>query len=172
MKEQWCPVVGYEESYEVSNEGRVRSLTRVYYQPSRGGCLHSHRRRGALLKPGLTSVGYPSVSLGRNNTHLVHKLVAAAFIGPCPAGCEVRHRDGSRDNNTLSNLEYGTRRDNVADARKHKTLYRGHDKHRKIPLEHHDIIRDLYRKGLRIIDLCNVYSVTEGAINRIVRCGL
>jgi hypothetical protein len=171
MEEQWRPVVGYENEYEVSDQGRVRSLTRIFYQPARSGALYPYRKKGRLLKPGLTSVGYPSVALCRK-THLVHRLVAAAFIGPCPAGWEVRHKDGSRTNNAVHNLEYGTRKDNVADARRHKTLYAAHDKHRKIPLEDHDKIRAMYRSGICQKDICAMYGVTVSPIHKILRCGL
>lgn len=171
MEEQWCPVVGYENEYEVSDQGRVRSMARVFYQLSRWGSLYPYRKAGQLLKPGLTSVGYPSVSLC-GKTHLVHRLVAAAFIGPCPARCEVRHKDGTRINNHVSNLEYGTRKENVADARRHKTLYKAHDRHRKIPLEDHDKIRAMYRNGVCQRDICEMYGVTVSPVHKILRCGL
>lgn len=173
MSEEWKPVVGFEGVYEVSNLGRVRSLDRVYYQTSRGGCFHPHKRKGQLLRPGLTSVGYPSVVLGRKRgTFLVHRLVAEAFIGPCPEGCEVRHKDGTRNNNTADNIEYGTRKENMADARRHGTLIQGHDSHRKVPREEHDKIRSLYARGLRQADLEKMYDVTNALIHRILRCGL
>lgn len=59
--------------------------------------------------------------LGRGHSRTVHSLVAAAFIGPCPQGQEVRHKDGTRTNNTADNLEYGTRTDNLRDAIRHGT---------------------------------------------------
>jgi hypothetical protein len=84
--------------YEVSSSGRVRN-----------------RVRGNILKSTLGSHGYPMVSLGRKIKRTVHSLVAEAFLGPCPPGQEVRHRDDERWNAALSNLEYGTRAQNVAD---------------------------------------------------------
>lgn len=56
----------------------------------------------------------------------VHKLVAEAFIGPCPDGMEVRHfPDRSTSNNRLDNLSYGTRLQNAADRRTHGTVRPG-----------------------------------------------
>jgi len=107
--EDWRDVVGFEGKYQVSNTGRVKSFA---------------RGNARVLKPGLTSVGYPSVVLGRGNTNLVHSLVAEAFIGPRPAGHEVLHGDGTRDNNVLSNLRYGTRAENLADSKAHGTGHR------------------------------------------------
>lgn len=68
------------------------------------------------MKPGIASNGYPTVSLGRGNTRTVHSLVAAAFLGPCPTGQEIRHRDGNRQNPCSDNLHYGTRTQNIMDA--------------------------------------------------------
>jgi hypothetical protein len=44
---------------------------------------------------------------------MVHRLVAAAFIGPRPAGYEVNHKDGNPSHNAVSNLEYTTPSENV-----------------------------------------------------------
>lgn len=52
---------------------------------------------------------------------MVHVLVAAAFLGPRPDGMQVRHADGDRFNNHLSNLCYGTSKDNTDDAIRHGT---------------------------------------------------
>jgi hypothetical protein len=49
----------------------------------------------------------------------VHVLVAAAFLGPCPDGQEVRHLDGDKLNNCLDNLIYGTRSENNLDTVRH-----------------------------------------------------
>ena len=109
MNEIWKPVVGFEGLYDVSSEGRVRS----------------YRREPApkLLKPGIASNGYPSVVLGRGNTRMVHRLVAEAFHGLCPLGCEVRHRDGDRTNPRADNLRWGTRSENIRDAVRNGTWH-------------------------------------------------
>lgn len=50
----------------------------------------------------------------RNKTHLVHRLVAEAFLGPSPL--EVNHKDGVKNSNHLHNLEYVTTRENIIHA--------------------------------------------------------
>ena len=102
MEEIWKAVPGYEGLYEVSDLGRVRSFARGV--------------NGRLLKPGKASNGYFTVCLGRGKSRTLHSLVAEAFIGPKPSGQEVLHKDGTRTNNCVHNLRYGTRAENIRDA--------------------------------------------------------
>lgn len=55
---------------------------------------------------------------GKNKPTLVHRLVAVAFLGPIPDGQEVNHLDGNKANNRASNLEYVTRKGNMAHAQR------------------------------------------------------
>lgn len=112
MEEEWRPVVGYEGSYAVSSLGRVKSL------PRKG----VRRERVLSANPG--AQGYPVVSLWANGSGrdvTVHSLVAQAFIGPRPEGADVAHRDGSRTNNSVDNLRYLSRRENLLEAVEHGT---------------------------------------------------
>ena len=163
--EAWRPVDGFRGSYEVSNLGRVRSLDRVvrYAHPGTGTLVRCSRP-GVLLRPGLTSAGYQSVSLcGR--TQLVHRLVAKAFTGAIPRGMEVCHRDGIRTNNHSRNLYYGTRRQNNLDKRKHGTASRY-----KISPVARNRIRELYGSaGVTQAQLARMFGVHRNTIYNIVR---
>lgn len=95
----------------MSDQGRVRSLARP-------------RHPGRVLKPRLDSQGYALVTLSQDDqqrTRFVHRLVALAFLGPCPPGREVRHLDGDPANCRVGNLAYGTHRENELDKRTHGT---------------------------------------------------
>lgn len=104
MKEEWRPVSGYEGIYEVSSEGRIRSIV------SRAGS------RCGLLTEKFTSHGYVYIDLARDGVKrrfLVHALVATVFIGQRPTdGHQVNHRDGTKRNNVFTNLEWVTPREN------------------------------------------------------------
>lgn len=117
LLDYWKPIVGFEGRYEVSVTGAVRSLPRAV------GNAHGTKsqRKAAMLSPGLASNGYRTVAIGRGNTRTIHSLIAEAFIGPCPNGKEVLHNDGDRQNSRLSNLRYGTRRENILDSVAHGT---------------------------------------------------
>src|ERR1035437_3222824 len=123
MKESWLPVVGYEGQFEVSDLGRVRGLDRVIEMMSRtrSGKLSLLQKniRGRVLRPGPRKSGHLTVVLS-GKTHNVHLLVLRAFVGLCPSKMEGRHLNGEHKNNTLSNLEYNTRRQNTLDRKWHK----------------------------------------------------
>ncbi len=111
--EEWRPVSGYEGAYEVSDQGRVRSVDRV---DSAG-----RRLRGRLLSAHPKPF-YLSVTLSAAGVHryfYVHRLVAYAFL-PIPEGAkEVCHGDGNRSNNSLDNLRWDSHSSNQLDMVTH-----------------------------------------------------
>lgn len=98
--EQWKDIKGYEDYYEVSNLGNVRSKV-----------------SGELLKPFSGSRKYLSVDLGyaeKPKRVTVHKLVMETFNPEGYfEGAEVDHIDGDKTNNKLSNLEWVTHDENM-----------------------------------------------------------
>ena len=119
--EQWKPVLGWEDLYEVSSQGRVRSLPRVV--------IHSdgrvRRLPGRVLKPGLEKGRnkYERVALcinGELHMKKVHLLVAEAFIGERPVGLVCRHLNDNSLDNRAENLLWGTHSDNQQDSVRNK----------------------------------------------------
>ncbi|WP_374247753.1 NUMOD4 motif-containing HNH endonuclease [Gordonia sp. ABSL49_1] len=122
--ERWKAVPGYEGSYEVSDEGRVRSLTRRKF--------HGHRHKGRMLRQPTMPRGYKVVTLWRDATQktaLVHRLVLLAFVGEAPTGAEALHADGDPANNSLENLSWGTHSDNQFDQVAHGTHHHSSKTH-------------------------------------------
>ena len=166
--EEWRPVTGWENLYQVSDQGRVRSLPRI------SQCSNGTRRRypGKLLTP--TSDGhYYGVLLHdipRRKRVPVHTLVAQAFLGPCPEGQEVRHGPGGKLDNRLVNLSYGTRRqNNTEDKLRDGTLLRG-ESHPEAKLTEEDVraIRILYAAGVTYMKLAEQFGVSWTNIREIV----
>jgi len=87
------------------------------YFVSRFGDVYS-AKSGRELKQTPDRDDYLQVSIPK--TVRVHRLVAEAFIGPCPEGYVVRHRDAVRSNNAAHNLRFGTVADNVDDRERDK----------------------------------------------------
>ena len=108
-EERWLPVVGYERWYEVSNLGRIR-------RSAPGMATHI----GRIRKQSRTWRGYMYVKLCKDgvksSSMRIHRIVARSFIGKCPYGKEVNHKDGNKENNSLSNLEYVTNAENARHA--------------------------------------------------------
>lgn len=111
VAEEWRPVVGRFAGwdYEVSDQGRVRSL-------------HKRRSRGSadgILTHYGNNVGYRLVMLSKNGISknaTVHSLVAETFIHPRIGKEEVNHLDGNKQNNVAANLEWVTKPENANHA--------------------------------------------------------
>ena len=121
MHEKWLPVVGFEDAYDVSDFGRVRSIPRVILRAD--GRLHRRQTDHRVLKtPPAGSGGYPEVNLshnGRKRVVTVHTLVLEAFVGPRPARAAACHFDGDPTNNRLENLRWDSHAANGRDRVRH-----------------------------------------------------
>lgn len=104
LNEVYKDIVGFEGIYQVSNFGNVKN------------------QHGKILKTYKINSGYLCLKLhdatGKRSSHLVHRLVATAFLDNPKT--EVNHIDGNKHNNTLTNLEWCTSSEN-----KRHALYTG-----------------------------------------------
>lgn len=111
--EDWNPVVGWEEFYEISSLGRLRRL--------RSKKLN---REGVILSGSVNPNGYRIYHLregSRDASKKAHRLVAEAFI-PNPQGYPlVLHGVNGVSDNSVDNLRWGTNSDNMRDRRRDGT---------------------------------------------------
>jgi hypothetical protein len=154
--------------YRVSDRGRVQSCWK------RGGIVSLMTDEWSDRKLELTKPGYLMVGLVRDGKiykRFVHVCVLEAFIGPCPEGMECRHLDGVKLNNHISNLQWGTKQENMADRKRH-----GHDPYRpgelnplaKLTEEQVAEIRRLAAEGVPQKDIAPRFGVNPGTISQIV----
>lgn len=110
--EIWKDIPGYEGLYQVSDQGRVRSLERISIV---GNYPHKRIEPQRVLKPAGNGNGYRKVMLwkdGRSKQIYVHRLVYLAFNGTIPEGMEVNHINECRADNRICNLNIMTHEQN------------------------------------------------------------
>lgn len=148
--------------YEVSNTGLVRN-----------------KRTGKILRPWLVN-GYPTISLGKRDRVSIHRLVAVAFL-PKPEGRDfVNHKDSTRTNNNVENLEWCTKSENTIHGIKYGNVKQGFKKkHRNSvgskntmsKLKEDDIreIRKLRENGLTLQKIADIFEVNLATIGYIIQ---
>lgn len=144
-------------NYEVSSHGRIRNA-----------------KTDRILKQG-DSNGYarvtPSIK-GRSINVSVHKAVAKKFLGKCPLGMEVNHKNGNKRYNNVTNLEYMTRKQNVQhayDTGLGKGLRGEKASSAKLTYRQAHRIRIRYAEGKTSqAKLADRYGVTQSAVKNIV----
>lgn len=106
MIEEWKDIKGYEGLYQVSNLGRIKSLSR-------------NNTKGKILKLTKDKRGYYFVTLSKNNVVekvMIHRVVAKIFLLNTENKSQVNHIDGNKTNNCVENLEWCTPKENIRHA--------------------------------------------------------
>jgi hypothetical protein len=153
--------VPFWPGYEVSDTGLVRS-----WKPQRNFAKTPDSPRVLLQKT--DKYGYKVVRLysnGRSKYVTVHRLVLFAFVVQEPIGKVCRHKDGNRSNNNLTNLEWGTPKENSADSLLHGTRVLGEKVNTaKLTLE---AVLKIRQEAGTLTELSKRYGVTPTSIRNI-----
>lgn len=165
MDVEWRPVRGFEGRYEVSNDGRLRALYSV-----------NQHKAGRILKGGPAHGGYRLYRMFRgdgtpSSVLLIHKIVLEAFVGFAPEGMECRHLDGDPSNAHISNLQWGTRKENMQDKIRHGTIARG-ETHGMVKLSNSEVmeIRNMAADRTQTYDdIASRYGIARGLVGYIVK---
>ena len=166
MQEIWKPIKNYENLYEISNTGKIKSL------------LYKHRKTPKIMKPTINSSGYFKVELyknGKSKIFYIHRLVAESFIKnqnnyPC-----INHIDCDKTNNNVSNLEWVTYEQNTKHALKNglftpaplKGKY-GKENPNSKPLLQYDKGGNFIKLWHCRADVARFYNCHESSVNNCV----
>ena len=172
LYERWLPVVGYEGRYEISNHGRVRSLDRRIPNTRGSG---TRLIKGTLVIP--HGCGWKRRYLfvrlskeGKQKNFYVHTLVLEAFIGPCPEGMEACHGANRHTDNSLQNLSWGTKGQNMQDKIRDQTTLHGERNHRsKLTADAVVNIKKLHSEGKSYKQIGELHSISHKYVWQVVK---
>jgi hypothetical protein len=150
--ETWRTIPGWQ-AYQVSNQGRVRRGVRALKPiPVQSGASPDYKPLYVCLSRGWHD--HPKFKVAH--------LVLEAFVGPRPAGYEARHLDDDQANNALSNLAWGTPKQNGDDRVKNGRSAPGSRNGNSVLTE--DVVARIKAEYVR-------YSTTHGAKQLAKRYG-
>lgn len=175
-KEIWKDIKGFEKRYQVSNLGRIKSLSKfINNNPNYDSIGYYSKEK--ILKPFYNAKGYQLVKLYKNNekyTKKVHRLVAEAFIPNYENKLQVNHIDGNKQNNKIENLEWCTNQENQKHSWKYNLHKRRIGKENKLSksVNQYDLqgnfikLWDSVEEARKVLHISNISSVCNGKRNK------
>ena len=166
VPEGFRQIPGYSQ-YAIDEHGTIISVCSLNGRGKSRPWTNASR-----LSLGTDKDGYKFVNLchdGRRRKTTVHKLVLTTFVGPCPDGMMCRHLDGNPANNHVSNLSWGTAKQNGADKVFHGTPCRGESRH-NTKLTEKDVleIRARAAGGESPMSISKDFPITRRGISYII----
>lgn len=157
MKEIWKkhPIL---VRYEFSNLGHIRNL-----KTKKLLSIHTIKRTG---QPFVICM-VPKNEKWHSKTIPLARRIAELFLGPCPSGLQVVHKNYDKSDNSVQNLVYMTQSDNLRraykDGKRSRIMH-----HNIIPMETRNKIRKEFASGKSQVALSRKYGCNNGTISKII----
>lgn len=159
LLEEWKPIIGFEDFYQISNYGRVKTT-------------HKNNNSKTIKKP-FYSKGYLKIQLCLNKkqtNYSIHRLVALHFIDNPQNKSDVNHLRGFKDDNVFTQLEWSTHQQNTKHAYENKICIRAKGNITNVKLTKQNIldIKSIYFKnGMSDKEISKIFNVSRQTINNI-----
>lgn len=164
--ENWLPIKGYVKRYEISDFGRIRTAGR--WVKDRLG--RSRFRYPIIKKQTISAQGYLLISLNdlkKHETFTVHRLVIRHFLSENTKNdIQVNHKNGSKIDNHITNLEWVTSSENQKHAYRIGLRSQLGQNHASAKLTNIQAM-EIFNSDMRVTDLANKYSITMTSV-----CGI
>lgn len=154
MEEIWKDITGYKGLYQISSLGRVKSS-----------------RHDIILKT-YVNRGYHQVHLSKNNiksSRTIHRLVAEASIPNPENKPQVNHIDEDKSNNSMSNLNWMTAKENSNHGTRSLRVGVASGKTRSKPVKAINVTSGVTLKFESAAQCAKILSVSQGNVTRTLK---
>lgn len=172
-EEIWKDVVGWEDRYEVSNFGNVKSKSYLKHTKNMHGPM-SFQTKPKFMKQTVNACGYLTIDLRKDKkraTGIIHRLVAMAFLANETNLPIVNHIDSDRKNNCANNLEWCTQQHNVQHSYDSGSNSNAGDLHPRRVLSAALVgeMKALFKTGTTRNELVSLYGFKYCTVDKAVR---
>ncbi len=161
--EFWKPIKGYEGYYEISNLGRVKSLSRIILKNG----IYPFKSKEKIIKNRLNKYYY--VTLCKNNSYknfYIHRLIANSFLPNPDKKLCVNHINGIKTDNSINNLEWATHKENTIHATDIGLINQKGENSYNSKLNKEQVL-EIIKSNLPHRELSKIYSISKSYVSSI-----